>query len=75
MIVRRLNSDTGLPLVCFFLPPLAPLTLWLVELAPLKRMASAKRVALQIGMPAVMALIAVGIAVASMLSSMDASGY
>lgn len=72
--MRRLNSDTGLPLVCFLLPPIAPLMLWATETGYAKQLPAKVRLALQIALPALPAIAAVVIAMAAMFGASD-DGY
>jgi hypothetical protein len=65
LLVGRLNSFGSVPLVCFLLCPLAPLTIWIGRAGSLSTLRGAGRIAVDILLPAVTALIAVGIAIGS----------
>ena len=74
MLVGQLNSSSDVPLVCFLIPPLAPLALWLCQLGPLSKLQSQRRMIADILLPAIFVVTSIGIAVCTRLLS-DSAGY
>ncbi len=67
MLVGQLNSSSDVPLVCYLIPPLAPLTLWLGRLGPLAKLTGKSRMTIDIVLPAIVVLTAVCIAAGTQL--------
>ena len=74
MLVGQLNSASDVPLVCFLIPPLTPLALWLCQVGPLSKLQGKTRIAADILLPAIFVVTAIGIAVGTYLLS-DSAGY
>jgi len=74
MFVGQLNSSSDVPFVCFLIPPLAPLALWLCQVGPLSKLQGKHRIVADILLPAIFVVTAIGIAVGTQLFS-DSAAY
>ena len=74
MLVGQLNSTSDVPLVCFLIPPFAPLALCLSRVGPLSKLQGKTRITADILLPALFVVTAIGIAIGTQLLS-DSAGY